>query len=389
MPSIRSAPPMGLFPTNGLLPKETTQALAFLKKYPEYDGSGVRVAILDTGVDPAAIGLDGKGKMVDVIDCTGSGDIALVEVSPSSSSSTLGSKAIELVSPVTGRKILVLSSLKNPTGTWLVGAQAAYKLWPGDLISRRKAERRAAFDVEHSKLFNQVQTKLTNLDKPAASTNKDVDASKEEQGEDKNKTKIAQEKEELKIQLATLKEMSSSYSDPGPIIEAVVFHDGKHYRVVVGGAEGDTHDPSQGAPSSDLELLKDTSLDLTSAPALADFRFEKQHAEFGKTDMLTYSVNVLTDDVDIEAAYNAPTGKAVALSLVVTSGSHATHVAGIVGAHRTDDQVKNGVSKGCEIVSMKIGDTRRGSMETQQALLRAAQALIAAKVSSLSRLLEL
>jgi tripeptidyl-peptidase-2 len=56
--------------TNGLLPKETTQALLFLKKYPDYDGSGIRVAILDTGVDPAAIGLDVKGKMADVIDCS-------------------------------------------------------------------------------------------------------------------------------------------------------------------------------------------------------------------------------------------------------------------------------------------------------------------------------
>lgn len=336
-------------------------------------------------MDPAAIGLDGKGKMVDVIDCTGSGDIALIQVNPSGSSSD--SKAIELVSPVTGRKILVSSSLKNPTGVWLLGTQAAYKLWPGDLVKRRKAERRAAFDVEHSKLVNQVQTKLTDLDKPAVASTaaaKDVKESQVEQGEDTKKGEIQQEKEELKIQLATLKELASSYSDSGPIIEAVVFHDGTHHRVVVGGAEGDTHDPSKGAHSNDLELLKDMTLDLTNTPALADFRFEKQHAEFGKTDMLTYSVNVLTDDVDVDVAYNSPKGKAVALSLVVTSGSHATHVAGIVGAHRTDDEVKNGVSKGCEIVSMKIGDTRRGSMETQQALLRAAQALIAAKVSAFS-----
>jgi tripeptidyl-peptidase-2 len=70
MPATRSIPPMAPFPTNGLLPKETTQALSFLKKYPEYDGSGVRVGILDTGVDPAAIGLDVKGKMFDVIDCS-------------------------------------------------------------------------------------------------------------------------------------------------------------------------------------------------------------------------------------------------------------------------------------------------------------------------------
>ena len=189
----------------------------------------------------------------------------------------------------------------------------------------------------------------------------------------------AQRKEELKVQLATLKELASSYADPGPIIEAVVFHDGHHYRVLVGGAEGDSWDSSKGLPSDQLLLLKDVTLDLTKSPALTDFRFEHQFAQFGEADMLTYSVNVLTDDVDVVEAYKSPKGKAVALSLVVTSGSHATHVAGIVGAHRTDDEVKNGVSKGCQIVSLKIGDTRLGSMETQQALLRAAQALIASE----------
>lgn len=111
------------FPVNGLLPKRETGALSFLTKYPTYDGRGVVIAIMDTGVDPAAHGLqvnqarylfllaflnlsphlktttESKPKILDLIDATGAGNVDIsTERVVDSEKSILG---------LTGRKLKV------------------------------------------------------------------------------------------------------------------------------------------------------------------------------------------------------------------------------------------------------------------------------------------
>jgi hypothetical protein len=65
------------------LTRDTVGATAFTKDHPTWDGRGVVVAILDTGVDPSVPGLRatsaGKLKVIEARDFSGQGDVKLKE----------------------------------------------------------------------------------------------------------------------------------------------------------------------------------------------------------------------------------------------------------------------------------------------------------------------
>lgn len=151
------------------------------------------------------------------------------------------------------------------------------------------------------------------------------------------KEALEERKNDLKARIECLKDMQKDYTDPLFIYDVVSFHDGEKWRVVV--------DVKQ-------------SGDLSEYPLLTNYSDEHQYSCFGDDSMLNFSVNIYD--------------QGGVVSIVTLAGTHGTHVAAISGAYYPNQPELNGVSPGCQIVSLKIGDTRLGSMETGSGLTRAA-----------------
>ena len=300
----------GEFPVQGILPKQETGATRLLKKYSQHDGRGVVVAIFDTGVDPGATGLqvtsDGKPKIVDLVDGSGSGDV---------DTSTVRELDGEAIEGLSGRKLTIPKQWrqKNATAKYHVGIKRAYELFPARLIPRLKEKRKEKWDASQRNLVARLQERIAKWEvdhpKPSAEQKK--------------------VREDLQARLDQLRDLEQSYDDPGPIYDCVVFKDGDVWRAAV-----DTDEDGK---------LADETL-------LTNFRLEREYATFGEEDLLNFAVNVYEDGN--------------LLSIVTDCGAHGTHVAGIVAGNYPDQPELSGLAPGAQIVSVKIGDRRLGSSST-------------------------
>jgi len=177
------------FPTAGILPKEETLAQSFITKYPDYDGRGVVVAIFDTGVDPGATGLQltttGKPKIIDIVDCSGSGDV----------DTSLVVEAVDgVIQGLSGRKLKV-GKWDNPSGKYHIGIKRAFEVQPRGLTPRIKKERKEQFDIKQREAVSNLQREI-------------------------NDPKKAQIKKDLEARLEVLSGLS--FEDQGPVFD--VFH---------------------------------------------------------------------------------------------------------------------------------------------------------------------
>ena len=306
------------------LPKRETGVSEVLAANPLADGRGVRIAVLDTGCDLRAAGLqvtsDGKPKYLDFIDATGGGDVDTSRTAiPTAATKSEGGSAITLTG-VSGRT-LTLGSWAQDVESFKVGAVRLWTLLPSTVGARVRRERKTAFMQLQHKTVSATQQQLD-----------DVKAGKVEEGAEASSKKPltgAAKREavkDLEVRLAQLKEMMDNYADEGPLMDCLLFKDsaaGGVWKAVVDvGASGD----------------------LTGLEPMAPYRFHQQVGDLGFGTALSFCVQVY-DDGD-------------RLCLVTDAGSHGTHVAGIIAAHFPGQPELDGVAPGAQILACKIGDGR-------------------------------
>ncbi|XP_045813598.1 tripeptidyl-peptidase 2-like isoform X2 [Trifolium pratense] len=306
-----------------LMPKTEIGVDRFLHSYPHYDGRGVLIAIFDSGVDPAAAGLqvtsDGKPKILDILDCTGSGDI--------DTSKVVKADADGCISGASGASLAINTSWKNPSGEWHVGYKLVYELFTETLTSRLKKERKKKWDEINQEEIAKTLKQLNDFD---------------QQHRKVDDAKLKKAREDLQNRVDFLKKQSEGYNDKGPAIDAVVWYDGEVWRVAL-----------------DTQSLEDDSDSgkLANFVPLTNYRTERKYGVFSKLDACTFVVNVYNDGN--------------VLSIVTDCSPHGTHVAGIATAFHPEEPLLNGVAPGAQLISCKIGDSRLGSLETGTGLTRA------------------
>ena len=108
--------PPAIAQARNLMPLAPTGVPEFLRAHPTWDGRGVLIAILDSGIDPDVDGLQttstGQPKLVDLRDFSGEGRIALTRVTPADGAVTVAGRTLRGAGRLLGL---------NAVGPWYAG----------------------------------------------------------------------------------------------------------------------------------------------------------------------------------------------------------------------------------------------------------------------------
>jgi len=254
------------------------------------------------------------------------------------------------VKGVYGDMLRVGKGWKNPSGKWRVGTRRVFELYPAGLVARMKEERRKKLAVLHQQLVAEAAVERAAGEEGGGQGTEATEAT-EAKAEEQRKWR-----EELVARRDLLNGLLKDFDDAGPSVECVVWHDGERWMAAVDTRQLYRFYHVEGEEGEAVRGSLETFSPLTN---YADCL---QYGTFTPFDACNFAVNIYDE------------GKT--LSIVVDAGAHGTHVAGIAAGHFPGEDGMNGTAPGAKIVSLKIGDTRLGSMETMTGLTRAVIAII-------------
>ena len=235
---IGATEPIFQDPLEGQLPKRDLGVEQFLVNHPDYDGRGIRVAVLDTGIDPGHPFLrstpSGARKIVDWYDATTDGWIPLRRAGEAENGTLLG---------LSGRQ-LDIGKWDAPGREFRIGRIDSDWL-PGDLSSRIGEERKQMWE-ERKTTYRESRRRV------------------ESRGGEIAETPLAQE-------TARGYEEFRHY---GPVYDVVVFRENGDWRLLID---------------------NDEDGDVGEEPLLNSFKKTGDWATLGEEALLNYAVEVARD----------------------------------------------------------------------------------------------
>ena len=254
-------------------------------------------------------------KVIDVADCSGSGDVDMSTVRKVEKDE-LGSYFVKGISE---RTLFLGKEWDEKISEVHVGIKNAIDLFPSYLKTRVSQKKKDEISLAQTALLATLREKLA---------------------EDKTLTNL--QKKDLREQISQLEQVSLQEEEF--FIDCVVF-------------QKSNDDLQEEFDVNNYYAIVDTNQTglLYQYKPLRDYYLDNEYLIFSAETMLNYSVKIYDK---------------TKLTIVTDAGSHGTHVAGIVAANFPDTPEYNGIAPGAQIVSVKIGDSRLGSMETANSMIR-------------------
>uniref|UniRef100_A0AC35GQA5 Peptidase S8/S53 domain-containing protein n=1 Tax=Panagrolaimus sp. PS1159 TaxID=55785 RepID=A0AC35GQA5_9BILA len=315
-----------VFPSKHYMPKELTQQAEFLQKYPTYDGRGIKIAILDTGVDPSCPGLqkttDGKIKLIECSDLTGAGDVDTSTVKKADEN--------RILIGLTERELKIPKTWKNPSGDWHLGIKPLHELYSYKIKKRINESKCDEFNKKNKSAIAEAMKELNEHEKKVGTKSK--------------KISDIEDREEINAKLELLKG-AEKFEVESPVADCIVWFDGEKWKACL-----------------------DTSLkgDLENVKVMSNFNENQEYGFLSDNCLMSYCLNI-HDNGNL-------------LEICATHCDHGTHVAHIAAGHFPDDPEKDGLAPGAQIISLCIGDSRDYYWLNAQAFIRALNKCIELKV---------